>query len=220
LTTRYPKLDPMLINIYKGFQHGRTYVAASDTSHGVGRDYSVTGVMDCQTGEVVADIMNNRIDSDDFTIASMNMLDVYCNPKWWIEDNDWGRQVINAALRYKYPTVGYYDLKRTKPGFHTDESTRRDLINALIAGVNNRQVVPYNAAGVKQLYDLIRNAQKNGRIEAVDGGHDDYAIMLGILCLKREGVVVNMTRDYAPIHTVNKRRYGRESRMKRRRRVA
>ena len=183
-------LDYRYINVYRDYHAGSFYVAASDVSLGVGRDYQVTVVMDVKTGVVVADILDNTINEEIFTLMSLQLMGVYHNPKWWIEFNLYGRRVVEIAKSNGYRNLGYRDTKREKAGFVTDEKTRADIFAGLIPAVNNYQISVFNSKGITQLEDLIRNADKQGRIEARSGGHDDYPIALGICWFKKKDVSV------------------------------
>tara|TARA_Y100000310_G_C20672937_1_gene811287 strand:- start:1111 stop:2634 length:1524 start_codon:yes stop_codon:yes gene_type:complete len=181
-------LDRNVVNIYKPFAVGNVYLAASDVGHGVGRDSSVTGVMNAKTLEVVADIMSSSLSVDEFAYHSVKLLNHYKNPKWFPEDNEWGHSVILSAQKMGYDNFGYQDKARTKPGWHTQERSRYDLWGALIPAINNNQVTIYNPDGVNQFYDVIRNMENRGRIEAMSGRHDDYPMMVGICLAKKDSV--------------------------------
>ena len=181
-------IDNKIIKIYKPFLLGNYYISSADTAHGVGGDYSVAGIMNTKTGELVADIMRNDLSVEEFAEQYRRMLALYRDPLAFPEDNDWGHIVSMKLLELGYKNLGYQDEKKTKPGFKTDKLTRTNLFGALIPAINNRQMTIYNKEGVKQLFDLIRNPSKEGRIEARRGGHDDYAIMLGICWLKKNEV--------------------------------
>jgi hypothetical protein len=194
-------IDYRYINIYRDFHLGEYYVAASDVSLGVGRDYQATLIMNVRTGVVVADILDNTINEEEFAFQSMKMLEIYGNPKWWIEHNLYGRRVIEIAQSNKYRNLGYRDSKREKPGFVTDEKTRMDLFAGLIPAVNNYQMTVFNPKGVEQMTHLIRNADKSGRIEARSGGHDDYPIAMGICWLQRKTVSASV-EEIEPVNSL------------------
>ena len=183
-------LDYNYINIYRDFHLGEVYVAASDVSLGVGRDYQATVIMNARTGVIVADILSNTINEELFAMLTMELLEVYGNPKWWIEFNLYGRRVVEIAQANQYRNLGYRDAKREKAGFVTDEKTRADIFASLIPAINNNQITVFNSKGVEQLGTMIRNADKNGRIEARSGGHDDYPIALGICWLQKKTVTL------------------------------
>jgi len=201
VTIEHEGIDYEYCNIYLPFHLGDFFVVASDVSLGVGRDYNVTTIMNVKTGVIVADIVTNTLDPDEFAWHTIRLLEAYKNPKWWPEENLWGKRVIKVAQDLKYTNLQYRDERRTKAGFVTDEKTRKDLFAGLIPAVDNRQITILNPKGVLQLMDLIRNADKNGRIEARSTGHDDYPIAAGICWLKKDTVSVGLSPP-KPIHTL------------------
>ena len=206
----YPGVDPTKVKIYQPFYAGVPYIASTDTSHGVGLDYSVTVIMNCRTGAVVADIMGNDIQAEELAFLSVRLLGLYQNPLWFIENNDWGGVTISKAQALGYKNFGYDDEKKTKVGFNTNahrttagmKGSRVDLYGELISGVNTHQITIYNAKGLGQFYDLIRNTSKGGRIEAIKGKHDDYPIAVGI-CWYKRGEVRSNQGVRKPIQTLD-----------------
>lgn len=183
-----PGIDSNVVHIFQPHYIGHHYITGSDTGHGVGKDYSVTPIMCIETGAVVADVFSNKISPEEFAFQSIKLLELYRNPKWYPEDNEWGRVVINTALNLGYKNFGYQDEKKTKIGFHTGQTSRFELWGHLISAINNRQITIYNSQGLKQFYDIIRNVSKEGRIEAATGCNDDYPVAVGICWLKRAEV--------------------------------
>ena len=165
-------------NIYQDFHPGKMYTAASDTSRGTGQDDAITVILDTKTGYVVADIQNNLIPPDQLAVASMALLTRYHNPVWAIEDNDAGILTIATAQAARYPSLYYRESE--KPGWHTDERNRWLLWGELIEAVNARLVTVPSEDGLSQFYSVIRNPEKDGRIEGARGAHDDYPMAVGI----------------------------------------
>lgn len=195
------EIDEKIINVYQNYRLGEFYIAASDTSHGVGQDYSVTLILNVKTGAVVADIYKNIISEEEFAYHSVKLLKLFGSPLWFPEDNEWGRVIITEAQNLGYRNFGYQDKARTKPGFHSDDKTRRDLWGSLIPAVNSHQIQVFNSAALKTFYDVIRNSKKEGRIEASSGGHDDYPTALGIAWLHKDKVQTT-NLEYKPIKTL------------------
>ena len=192
-------IDYKYVNIYRPFQLGQYYVASSDISEGVGNDYNVTCIMNAKTGIIVADILDNNLKIEPFAYQTYLLLQLYKNPKYWPEYNLLGHQLVPMMLNLRYPNLGYRDTngEKKKPGWVTDEKSRVELFSGginshgreflgLISAVNNNQITIYNADGIQQFRDVIRNANpgKKGRIEAKSGGHDDYPIAAGICWIK------------------------------------
>jgi hypothetical protein len=199
-----PEFDNAIVHVYKPHSLGNFYIAGTDTSHGVGKDYSVTLLLNVKTGEVVADVMSNIISEEELAMWSVKLLNLYGKPLWFIEDNDWGRSTILAAERMNYRNFGYQDKEKKKPGFRTvgGDSGRNALWGSLIPAINNKQVIVYNIVGLSQFFDVIRNAEKGGRIEAMANRHDDYPMALAIAWYKKNEVHTEEV-SYQPIETAH-----------------
>lgn len=195
------ELDYRYINIYIPYRMGDSYIAGTDTAEGVGKDFNVTTILNTKTGIVCADIFDNKLSPDDLAYHSVQLLKVYKNPLWWIESKLWGKEVIKKARELGYRNFGYRDKLRTKIGFETGESNRIELFGVLISEINGRQIKLFNRAGITQFRDVIKNADKNGRVEARPQGHDDYPIALG-LCVLKKGDIPKTNWDAKPIHTL------------------
>ena len=180
-------VDNKVVHVYQHYRIGETYISASDTGHGVGKDYSITVIINVRSGAVVADIMQNNISVEEFAMHSVKLLDLFKNPIWWPEDNEWGRVVISTAQKLGYKNFGYQDKHRTKPGYHTG-TNRHEIWGALIPAIDNHQITISNAEGLKQFYDIIRNVDKEGRIEAKANRNDDYPMAVGIAVLKMKDI--------------------------------
>ena len=170
-------------NIWREFEPGRRYVAATDTAHGVGLDFSVTGIIDITDRIVVADIFSNVLDPRELGVASVDLLNRYDSPIWAIEDNDWGILTIRAAQELKYKKLYYRD--EGKPGWHTFDTatssgSRYEMWGDLIEVINGGSFTIPNKEGLGQLFTVIRNPDKRGRIEAQQGAHDDYPTWMSI----------------------------------------
>lgn len=171
------------INIYQGYAVGKRYAAGSDTSHGTGNDNAVSVVLDVQTGAVVADINDPYVTPEELAEQTVKMLAIYKNPIWAIEDNEWGILTIRKAQELNYPNLFYKRDKKgmpTKVGWRTDERSRPLLWGELIEAINERLTYTPNKDGLAQFSSVIRNPDKDGRIEAMSGTHDDYPMAHGI----------------------------------------
>jgi len=183
--------DPMLsegpMNIFVKPILGHKYVAATDTSEGVGRDYSVTAIVDLTAMNVPADIMSNQLETDDLVYWSWKLLEMFRFPLWAPENIGVGRDVARKARDLKYPRlfrmhtkriVGGTDHLRDEPGWHTDGNNRWDIFADVRPLINSGQLVIFNRAGLQQFQDVI--VEKDGRPEARAGANDDYPVTVGI----------------------------------------
>jgi hypothetical protein len=207
-------IDSSIVKIFQDHYIGNYYIVGTDTSHGVGKDYAVTTVMNVQTGVIVADILNNLLSPEELALHSVRMLDVYQNPLWFIEVNDWGKVTLTRAQDLGYKNFGYSDEKKKKLGFDNRSGTRDLLWGGLIPAINNRQIRILNAEGLKQFYDIIRNSEKEGRIEATSGRNDDYPTAVGICWLKKDEVKTYKP-NIKPIETLHFNRGGVEALLRR-----
>tara|TARA_R100000306_G_scaffold61213_1_gene63179 strand:- start:3917 stop:5464 length:1548 start_codon:yes stop_codon:yes gene_type:complete len=170
------------INLYVAPRPNRRYVAASDISKGVGADYSVTVIMDVGTTDIVADIVSDSLEVDNFVEQSVKMLEMYRKPLWAIENTGLGLAAVTTAKMSMYPRLYKRRTRggRTDIGWNTDEKHRWILWNDLGSLVDSRGLILHNRMGLNQFYDVIKNPQKDGRVEAVQNGHDDYPMAVGI----------------------------------------
>ncbi len=164
-------------NIYQGFAVGKRYVAFTDNSHGTGGDDAVTVVMDVATGYIVADIQSNVISPEELAYQSDRLVNAYECRIWGIEDNDWGILTIRKAQEIGNKHL--YERKEGVVGWHTDEKNRYLLWGELIEAVRSRLIVVPSREGLAQFTTVIRNPEKGGRIEAMQGTHDDYPTAVG-----------------------------------------
>lgn len=197
-TGNIPQMDRTVVKIYKPFVLGGAYIAAADVAHGVGRDFTAFGIMDVKSGDVVCDIMRNDISPTDIAYHIYEVLKYYKNPRFFPEDNDRGRVLVEKLIDLGFKNWGYYGKRgskvRDKIGWHTG-SNRTEMLTGLVPAINNLQIQVFNDKAIEQLRDLIRNVDKEGRIEAAKGKHDDYAMMLGI-CWARRGEIT--TGEWEP----------------------
>jgi len=176
--TREPVEKIGVISIYQKYTVGKRYVAGTDTTHGTGGDYAVTVIIDIRTGYVVADICDKVLAPEILAGESVKMLALYDNPLWAIEYNDWGIVTIRKAQELEYPRI--YERSKDKYGWHTNASTRYTLWGELIEAVASRLITVPNKLGLAQFESVIKNPDKDGRIEAMSGAYDDYPTAVGL----------------------------------------
>jgi hypothetical protein len=134
----------------------------------------------------VADIHANNISPEELALQSVHLLALYNRPLWAIEDNDWGVLTLRKAQEMGYKNLFCQDWvkdrsKSSKPGWHTGDRTKRFLIwGELIELVNARELLVPSKRGLEQFFTVIRNPDKDGRIEGLEGTHDDYPMACAI----------------------------------------
>lgn len=196
-------LDPLICKVWQPYQVGQAYIAASDTSHGVGKDYSVTVVMNVRTGVIVGHVMTATMQADEFTEYSVKLLSHFRNPRWYIEDNDNGSTTIDNARKLNYPNLGYQDKEHKHPGWHTGAGNRTRMFDDMVSAFNNWQIQVLDYQGLSQFGTLIRNVDKEGRIEAMKGQNDDYPVAVAICVAKQGEVLKSVTYKSEPIKTLH-----------------
>lgn len=178
--------DPVRVvgpaNIYQEPRAARRYVAGTDVASGVGMDYSVTVVLDAISGVVVADLVSNTLQPEDFSVASCELLEVYYNPEWGIENN-FSDTVITIARDLNYPRlyrrrVGRGKQVRREYGWKTDRMSRQQMFDELRASFNAGHLTVPNRYGLNEFSTII--AAPGEKPQAMGGTHDDYVMALGI----------------------------------------
>ena len=159
---------------------------------GVGMDYSVTVVVDINSGYVVADLVTNELQPEDFSISSMQLLEAYNNPDWAIENN-FSDTVLTIARDENYPRlyrrrVGRGKNLRKEYGWRTDRMSRQHLFDELRASFNAGQLTIPNKYGLDEFNTII--AAPGEKPQAMGGAHDDYVMALGIalMCKTEKGM--------------------------------
>ena len=148
-------------NIYQEIRAGKRYVAGTDVAAGVGMDYSVTVIVDINTGYVVADLVTNTMQPEDFSVASMDLLEEYSNPEWAIENN-FSDTVLTIARDENYPRlfrrrVGRGRNQRRDYGWQTDRMSRQALFDELRASFNAGQLHIPNRYGLADFSTIIES---------------------------------------------------------------
>ena len=196
-------IDTRVVKLYKDPVLGGRYIGATDTSHGVGLDFSVTVVMNVRTGEVVGDIMNKNMSPEELAAHSVKLMELFQKPTWFIETNDWGQVTLVRAQALNNRQLGGTTDKRGSRtlGLRTGPANRPVIWGDLIPAINGHQITIHNADGIRQFMDVIRNAENGGRVEAMSGGHDDYPMAVGIAWYKRDAVPITEV-SYEPISSL------------------
>lgn len=181
---------------------GHKYVAATDASEGVGRDYAVTTIFDLTAMNIPADIMSNQLETDDLVYWSWKLLEMFRFPLYAPENLGTGRDVTRKFRALKYPKlfrmhtkriVGGVDHRRDEPGWHTDGNNRWDIFGDVRPLINAGELVIFNKAGLQQFQDVI--VEQGGRPEARAGANDDYPVTVGIAYQMKRWVGSVMGRE-------------------------
>jgi hypothetical protein len=190
-------IDP--INVYVKRVAGAKYGAASDPSHGTGGDFAVSGVVDFRTMTVVADIMRDDLGTQDLAFETIRMLEMYGNPIWGIEDNDWGKDTISAANAQNYRRLYKRKSKGGKQdGWHTDGHSRWLMWTELVSLVKAGSLRIFNKEGLEQFFTVIKTGNDR-KPEAMKGAHDDYPTMCAIAYQMRHDAFQSIGDNGVPV---------------------
>ena len=168
----------------------------------------------------VADIYSNLVDATELAIASVELLrDYYESPIWAIEQNKDGVLTLRIALELKYKHIYYRDEDGLKPGWvtwdtagHMADGSRAVVLGDLKRAIGARLLTIPSKEGLDHFMTMIRNPKKDGRIEAQQGGHDDYVMAEAIAwAIKSHARAAGSGRVYKPEEDFATRRRGRYS---------
>jgi hypothetical protein len=177
-----PIYKDSVMRIYKKVDKNSVYVIGADTAEGKGTsgDYSAAVVFDSTKKEMVA-VLHARIKPSDFAHALKDLADHYViqktrYPLLAVERNNHGHAVLLELDEHiQYPNL--FKSKDGRPGWVTDRITRPIMINGLVDAVESGNFNFTDRTMLEELLTLINN---NGKIEAVDGKHDDLIIASSI----------------------------------------
>ncbi len=166
------------IRIYKKREPGHIYVIGADPAEGVGGDYSAAHVFDVKTKEQVASY-DGQLKPSDFADKLIEMSEMYSSTHpclIGVERNNHGHAVLLKLDEiHNYPAI--YKVSDDKLGWITDKVSRPLMIDTAIEGVENKTI---KLNDLKTLGECMTLTNNNGKIEALDGKHDDLFIAMCI----------------------------------------
>jgi hypothetical protein len=206
------------LTIWRKPEPGRLYTLAADPSKGIdvslskrgaNPDYSVAGVADSLTGEMVA-LLRARIRpaqfADDIALLGRWYNWAFVNP----EVNDAG--FFDAFIRTNYPIEMIYNRQRDptdrRParieelGFYTDEHSRKLLVGAAEDAIRSMSIVIHSSVVINECQTFV--VKPNGKREHQTNCHDDCVIMVGLLEIGRRQAP---RRTPASLQPIVRRRY-------------
>jgi len=184
------------LTVFKQPEAGRTYVIGADTAEGIGSDYSVACVLDKETREQVA-VLRGHIKPKQFAEALYALGKMFSNkrsmPLLAVERNNHGHAVLLwLEDTLKYTNLFTHDDDRV--GWKTTSATRPILFDSYIDAVENELMKLNSINSINESMTLIDN---NGKIEAMDGKHDDECVANAIalqMTLEKEHFLKQMLR--------------------------
>ncbi len=174
------------------------YCIGGDTA-GDGSDNFTGHVLDAKTGREVA-VIEHKFDADQYTRQMYCLGKYYSDALIGIEAN-YDSFPIRELTRLGYDNQYVREVPDTytgktvkKFGFKTDSVTRPVLISHLKEIVRDHTHLISDRATLDELLTIIKN--KEGRVEAPVGGHDDHMMGLGIAHEIRGQVTFDSTVTY------------------------
>ena len=166
------------LTIWEYPQEGRYYVAGSDVGEGAPLgDYSVTVILDWQTGRQVARIWG-RMSPESFAAKSAALCTQYNTAYWGIEDAKHGKTVLYIVTA-QHPYGNLHYQARNKPGWNTNSATRPVMLDELKKAVRDGSLGIMDKDFVLECLSFVRTqAYPDGEADA--GAHDDLVMAWAI----------------------------------------
>lgn len=175
-----------LLRIWNKPQAGHEYVMASDVAEGIEiddapagdqRDYSVTDVLDRNTGEQVAQL-HARITPDELGRQNFLLGRYYNFGYIGVESNGgYGAHVIDTMKNEGYP--GHLIFRQQdKWGFQTTKANKKSLLSNLDMAIRRKEIVLNSEDTLGELRAFV--TKPDGKLQAGSGHKDDRVMALGI----------------------------------------
>jgi hypothetical protein len=179
---------------WKDIDRDRFYLIGIDTASAFGTDSSSIEVIDYVDCEQVAELrMKSRV--DDFCPVIAKIATMYPNHLIIPEANSFGNQVYEYLTRQNENYNIY--ISKTKPadiknmnklrfryGIYTNPQNRPLIIDALYTAVTENPSCIKSRSAILELISLIND--KNGKIQAEEGEHDDLSMALAFCFYVRQ----------------------------------
>lgn len=161
-----------------------SYALGADVAAGVGRDSSVIEIVCLNTGEQVAEYVNNKVDPEQFGRVIEEIGAQFDHPYAVVESNNHGLLTL-AVLEKVYPLAklhrqpvspGNTETSRLAIlGHRTDKKTRALTVGKLRAALANDLVI-HSPLLNSELSTFIEH--DNGKLAAQEGCHDDTVMAM------------------------------------------
>ena len=178
------------LDIYEEPQENKYYVITTDTSRGIGGDYSAFVVVDIteMPFKVVGKFRDNKVSPLLYPDFIARVAKDYNNAYVLIENNDIGQQVVDILhqeLEYEniFSTVQEKNKQYVSPGFgkqttlgvRTSKAVKRQGCLALKSLVEETKFLVWDADCINELSTFV---EKAGSFSADEGYHDDLAMCM------------------------------------------
>ncbi len=164
--------------------HKAPYVIGGDTA-GTGKDYFTAKVIDNTNGKTVATLHKQNIDEDLYAEQLYCLGQYYHEALIGIEIN-YSRQPMRVLQKkYNYSNLyvrekleGVSDKVMLDYGFETTSKTKPIIIGELVEFMRSNSWAEVDIPTLKEMTTFVK--KDNGKLEAIDGCHDDLVVALAI----------------------------------------
>jgi hypothetical protein len=168
------------IEVYEELDGNREYIVSVDVSGGLSRDYSAVIISDPYDLRTVAAFANNKIDTPELEELLCYIHEQLPNAFYIIERNSYGLGIIqhlqqNYTMNKKLFYTEVIDKETKKKtrvvGIDNTQKTRPKILEAFSILVTEEPYTIVSPLIIKDTKAL--EVKKNGRVDHVEGGHDD-----------------------------------------------
>ena len=180
------------LSIYHRPVKGEKYGIGVDSGDGVGKDSSTITVLNSE-GIEMAHFNSNKIAPHKFADVVYELARYFNNGLLVVEKASTGSVVLDR-LRHTHNYMNIYKYKafddrgnaKKKIGFMMTEKTRPMLISAFREAWEEEQILVNSRIVLDEMLTFVANG-KTGKIEHVEGGHDDslFSFMLALFSLSQ-----------------------------------
>lgn len=162
----------------------KPYAIGADSS-GTGTDYYAAKVIDNITGRTVATLHKQRMEDECFGEQILCLAKYYNDALISIESNYTLVPIKTIVQKYGYTNLymrekwnGTTDMPITKYGFETTRQTKRIIIEELTSLMRSHPELEVDVNTLNEMTCFVK--KDDGKMEAIDGKHDDLVISLAI----------------------------------------
>ena len=185
------------MRVFKQSDPTRQYVMGVDTSLGRDRDYSAFQILDCYTGEQVAEFYSNRTPINEFAEIIDREATLYGTALVMPERNTIGENLIDWLFNiYEYENL-WMEEGTDRIGYLTTAKNKEFML-AKMEEFIRKQVVKINSKRtVEELLTFI--IDDHNKIKADRGKHDDLIMSLALATFALHTLSENDLLEYSQI---------------------
>ena len=185
------------MRVFKQADPTRQYVMGVDTSLGRDRDYSAFQILDCYTGEQVAEFYSNRTPINEFAEIIDREATLYGTALVMPERNTIGENLIDWLFNvFEYENL-WMEEGDDKIGYLTTAKNKEFML-AKMEEFIRKQIIKINSKRtVEELLTFI--IDDNNKIKADRGKHDDLIMSLALATFALHTLSENDLLEYSQI---------------------